>query len=267
VIRYLVESETLKFDIEQKNSKRGKHRFTPIFTATSSLEICKYYIEERKLKIKEQLTNLLATPLHFAAMYGNTKTCDYFLENNFFDIECRDVDGWTPLHYCVQNKDNLECVRLLVEKYNANIYALNYSFQSSVLYISCQKDENYEIVKYLLKRDLEKKKNGSSLSLIPNKHLWTPLHIASKCGNTNIIKLLLEEYNADLEAKTNLGYTPISVAKDITTCYLLFYKFYARIPTIPTQFVDIDDWKKRLFESFLPLQERRLRLIPLLLLL
>ena len=55
------------------------------------------------------------TPIHAAASYGHINIIEYLI-NNGGDINIQDNDGDTPLHHC----ENLEIIKLLINKYNAD---------------------------------------------------------------------------------------------------------------------------------------------------
>ncbi len=216
-------------------------KYTPLFFAARNgcLEICElitktnpYFLPSAHISPKSK-----SNPLHIAAVNGQREICDFFLQNDFFSIHSRDCDGWTPLHYAVQESKNLSLVQHLVENCNADINAVNTSFQSSVLYIACQKNENVDIVRYLCRR-------GANVNHA-NMYLWTPLHIASKQGNKDICEILLE-YGADKNFLNSKGQNPFSVSGDLKTCAFLGKGFDCDVmysTVIPT-------WKMDFFKKY-----------------
>jgi len=47
----------------------------------------------------------------------------------------------------------------------------------------------------------------------PNSYGWTPLHMAVRTGNLEMVRLLVEEFGADINAKSNWGGTPLFWSK------------------------------------------------------
>lgn len=260
IVKYLVSE--LGVGILYRVLKKTGH--TPIFVAASNgcLEICKYIHEKtgQYKTIQDQVT-----PLHIASFSGHIEICDFFLKNKIYSISERDSDGWTPLHYAVQCDKNLSLVKFLVEMWNADINALNYSFHSSVLYISSQVNKNFEIVEYLCKL-------GADVNHA-NKHLWAPLHIASKNGNIDVCRVLLC-YGADINAKTFNGCTPLYLSGSLETCMFLGNGYCADLENDDSGDGDgirgkkkiLPIWKTSFFEHYKSVQDKWKSLSMLLLL-
>jgi ankyrin repeat protein len=64
--------------------------------------------------------------------------------------------------------------------------------------------EHYDIAKLLLRK-------GARVDAIANNG-WTPLHVASSMGCTDMVQHLLEEFHADCMARDSRGWTPLFVA-------------------------------------------------------
>ncbi|CCD24568.1 Nas6p NDAI_0D02540 [Naumovozyma dairenensis CBS 421] len=79
--------------------------------------------------------------------------------------------------------------------------------------------QNEEIVTYLLSH-----MKDADVDTLKDDSLWTPIHIASSVGNSNILKQLIEGRNVDLNLQTVQGTTPIHLAvskKHLQICKFL----------------------------------------------
>ncbi|CAD8149198.1 unnamed protein product [Paramecium octaurelia] len=120
----------------------------------------------------------------------------------YIDINIKDYDDWTPLHFACQ-QNNLEIVEFLLNK-EANPRQLSLD-KKSPLHIASIKN-NYEICEMLINYGANLDEQDSDLN--------TPLHIASKYGNEKVCQILLEK-NANHESKNNQNLSPIELASDI----------------------------------------------------
>ncbi|CAD8154308.1 unnamed protein product [Paramecium pentaurelia] len=120
----------------------------------------------------------------------------------YIDINIKDLDDWTPLHFACQY-NNLEIVQYLL-KQEANPKSLSLD-KKSPLHIASIKN-TCEICELLINY-------GANLDEL-DSDLNTPLHIASKYGNDKVCQILLEK-NANHEQKNNQNLTPIELASDI----------------------------------------------------
>ena len=161
--------------------------------------------------------------LHIAAMHGHFRLCKVLLENYNFDIHGNDDDGKCVLHYAAENGD-LEFFQFLVEK-DSNVYRQT-TIGTNCLHIAARND-NFRLCKVLLenyKFDLHlKDENGwsvlhcaadnANLELFKylieqgsnvysrTKNDMNCLHVAALCGCLQICKILLENYNFDINFK------------------------------------------------------------------
>ncbi|PKL80027.1 MAG: hypothetical protein CVV27_01010 [Candidatus Melainabacteria bacterium HGW-Melainabacteria-1] len=104
----------------------------------------------------------------------------------------------TPLHEAVTS-NQIEIARLLLEK-GADVNINNYYDESPLLQISCETDP--KIVDLLLKHGA---KPNVNMSVFEGD---SPLHIATKCRNTEMAKLLLK-HGADPMIENGEGATPL----------------------------------------------------------
>jgi len=151
-------------------------------------------------------------PVHQAAENGDVKLMDLVL-NTSYDLNARDYNGWTPLHWAfIEGKT--EIVQLLItssKDFNIDLNARGNS-DWTVLHWACDYG-NTEIVQLLitsskdLNIDLNARDDGGR----------TALHWACFYGYTEIVQLMLknwEEFGLDIKAQDNQGKTPIDFVKE-----------------------------------------------------
>ncbi|HQP04294.1 MAG TPA: ankyrin repeat domain-containing protein [Bacteroidales bacterium] len=144
------------------------------------------------------------------------------------DVNVKDENGYTSLHFATANEDGLEIAKLLIEK-GADVNALTCKMKEpryrrvrllggderkkesySPLHFAVENNNGYEIVKLLIE-------NGANVNAKISKNVresagFTPLHIAIKCiGNSKIVKLLIDN-GADVNATTKTGETSLHIA-------------------------------------------------------
>ncbi|CAG9861443.1 unnamed protein product [Phyllotreta striolata] len=115
------------------------------------------------------------TPLHLAAAYDHAGRCVYYLLDHKADPAMKDNRGFTPLHYAIAG-GNVNGVQRLLEV----------------------EQKNQE------KNDVKKMLSKCSVDI-------TPLHLAAKLGNIDILKMIMP-YFTDVNIRTNQGITPLLLA-------------------------------------------------------
>jgi len=110
-------------------------------------------------------TNSWGANLHDAAREGNFEQVQCLVENGA-DVNSKDSDGWTPLHWFTY-KGNLKAVNYLATRRGADINSKN-EHGETPLHLVVRSKGTLEIVKYLII-------NGAD---VDSKALddWTPLH-------------------------------------------------------------------------------------------
>ena len=107
---------------------------------------------------------------------------------------------------------HLSICRLLIYK-GAHVEARNINGSTPLHYAA---DEGHvEIVRLLCDHgaDVEARTNGG----------WRPLHRASWNGHISVVKELIEERNAEINARMNGGITALSLARQSNKAVIAFY--------------------------------------------
>ena len=174
-------------------------------------------------------TNSGQNCLHFAARYGDERLCKILVENHNHDLNVRDYDGKTPLHYSAQS-GNYELFQYFV-KLKCNIYletnegenCLHFAAKSAKLNF-CKKileDYNFNIcaedklgkiaLHYSIGHDNLLRffiKMGSDINLKTKKG-ESFLHLAASNGRLHLCKKLVESYKFNVHMIDNSGKCPL----------------------------------------------------------
>ncbi|XP_067660126.1 putative ankyrin repeat protein RF_0381 [Haliotis asinina] len=180
------------------------------------------------------MNDLEQTILHVACQGGNIVIIKYLIKREIVDIDSRDVDGWTAVMHAAS--DGRKDVFDVLVKAGANLSLVN-SNNESILHLACV-EENVEIVKYLMKRDIVDINSqdingwtpimhavsgghkdvfdvfleaGADLSHVSHKK-ENILHLACDGGNTEIVKYLVKQDIVDLNSQDVNGWTPLMFA-------------------------------------------------------
>ncbi len=110
------------------------------------------------------------------------------------------VHGWTCLHFAADN-DHLAICRLLIDK-GAQVDAKSSGGWTPLHYAA---GRNVEIVRLLCDSgaDVEARNNDG----------WRPLHFAACYGHISVVKELVEERNAEINARDRGGETALTTAR------------------------------------------------------
>ena len=138
-----------------------------------------------------------------AVSHSNAVDSINLLENKEADVNCRNVNGCTPLHIAIMNQ-NTNLVKVLL-KYGADPNAKEYNDigEKTPLHYAVEKN-NYELAIMLLD-------NGANPTLGDKRGL-TVLHYAARFGFIEIVKLLLK-YGADINLRDSNGFNAAHWAK------------------------------------------------------
>jgi ankyrin repeat protein len=136
----------------------------------------------------------------FVVALNDTKIIKRFLENGA-DVNYTNPYGETALHIAVAN-GNFDIVKLLVEKYSANINAQTIK-NTTPLLIALQNDQE-NIANYILSRN-------PVLNVKEEEWGLTEIHHATLRGYSEIVKKLIEK-KVNLNEQDNDGYTALVYA-------------------------------------------------------
>ncbi|QQR49178.1 ankyrin repeat domain-containing protein [bacterium] len=118
------------------------------------------------------------TPLHFAAARGHL-ACVTVLLNAHANVNTQSDTGETPLHFAARY-NRLECVTLLLSHSNINELAINENGLTPLHHAAAQGHIN--CVKALVAKNIDTINVGE----------WTPLHAAVRYGHVACIEFLVE---------------------------------------------------------------------------
>ena len=152
-------------------------------------------------------------PLEEAAASGNLSIVQLLVKHGA-DLNHRDRDGWSPIHWAAE-EGHLEIVRLLLD-YGANSNAVS-SYGTSPLHCAAN-GGHVSIVSLLLERVSDPLKTTC--------HGWTPLHHAAFMGRSQVVQRLLEEQSVRSTAsqQDNHGWSVLHLAiqsRDVATVRIL----------------------------------------------
>ncbi|XP_012683118.1 receptor-interacting serine/threonine-protein kinase 4 [Clupea harengus] len=141
-----------------------------------------------------------ATPLHLATEKRLKGIAEVLLSRKTTNVNAKDEDQYTPLHFAAQNGDEV-LTRLLLER-GASINEADAQGRTPAQ-IACHHGQE-QVVRVLLSRGVDVHIRG--------KDDWTALHLAAWQGHLGIVKLLVKQAGADVDGQTTDGQTPLHLA-------------------------------------------------------
>ncbi|XP_076254649.1 uncharacterized protein LOC143192825 isoform X1 [Rhynchophorus ferrugineus] len=147
-------------------------------------------------KLKDNFDRL---PLHYAAAQGHFQ-CVFTLVGIGSPINDRDIEGCTPLLLASAYDHDAKCVEYLISHKADAKMTDNRGFSALHYAIACGNVEGVNLLLNIVQENVFKKEEG-----FPD---ITPLHLAAKLGNVDVLKSVLTKYN-DVNIQTNQGTTPL----------------------------------------------------------
>ena len=163
------------------------HRNTPlhIVCRNGHFQYMKLIIETSTVRVDPNLTNnKKQTALFLACEYGHRNIAAYLLTKAECNPNIQEVCGNSPLHIVSRNGD-LQCVKLVIETSTVRVDPnLTNRRKQTALFLACDYGHQ-NIAEYLLTK-VECNPNVQDI------HGNTPLHIASRNGHLQCMKLIIE---------------------------------------------------------------------------
>ncbi|XP_019750837.1 receptor-interacting serine/threonine-protein kinase 4 [Hippocampus comes] len=141
-----------------------------------------------------------STPLHMATEKHLKPLAELLLSRRSTNVNAKDEDQYTALHWAAQNGDE-PMTRLLLER-GAAINETDGQGRTPA-HIACQHGQE-NVVRVLLRY-------GANVR-IKGKDNWTPLHLAAWQGHLGILKLLVKQAGADINGQTTDGRAALHLA-------------------------------------------------------
>jgi ankyrin repeat protein len=179
--------------IEDKNGNLPIH----YVAKSGSVDVLKILVQNNALSFKSNSDK--KNPLHIAASNNKHKFIREYLEyeNNYavnnskyvHSVKALDNDKHSPLFQAIKS-GHTKCVELLVSSNSDDIDLSAQDINGNTIYHLCAKFNNHDSLSYLLNR---KEQKYLDPIYVKNGHEDTPLHLAAKHENLEIIKLISQK--------------------------------------------------------------------------
>ena len=181
-------------------------------------EVAKLLITKYKCPV-DCVNNRQQTPLHCACEGGHCNFVRMLVSEYKADLNARDKDNNAPLHTAASNGHSNVVVFFLDDLNFSPV--IKGSLDRNLLHQSCEQDNESLVIELI-------DKFGLSLLSTDNDGN-TPLHVASMCGSIKSIHVLLNEYQAPLFFRNNIGKSVVDVAKNDGVKGILLNPSHSRI--------------------------------------
>lgn len=169
----------------------------------------KSYIVEMMCDLYDQKLNQdneLRTPLHIAVQFNSRETVKSLIERNA-DVNAKDIDGFTPLHYA----NDISIAQILIEN-DANINARS-NDSATPLCLAAKRGNNL-LVGYLISC-------GARLK-IKTRNSWSIFHFAAMGGDVKTIRLIYKNFK-EISTIDRNGRSPLHYSAEQGDALSTFY--------------------------------------------
>jgi ankyrin repeat protein len=195
-------------DVEAQDSTKMRPLHVAVESAASqngnaaNLSIVRFLVTQARADVNAK-DGKGCTPLHHACRGPSSHNTDLirFLVGRGAATESGDTIGRTPLHVATLS-DNLCIVAHLIEKEGTTV-DLRDNYGNTSLYLAC-KSGYFAVARYLL--------NQQANADAENVRMLRPIHIACSNRRYDILRLLVERFDANVNATDKCGRTPLHKA-------------------------------------------------------
>lgn len=149
------------------------------------------------------------------------------------DIDEVNDDNWAPLHFAIRG-GNVDLIRYLIDERGADLDTVCASEEGQEVLHFTITDGNLGMVKYIAEN------GGETMMDAEGESDLRPLHLACLEGHSEIIRYLVEEHKADVNARDDDGWTSMHY-----TCLygnLETVRFLVEDYDAETDFAEVDGW-------------------------
>jgi len=194
----------------------GRYPLHLALQSNGSSEVIKSLLDadESKITVHKSTKYLGRLPIHIACdRHASVDVLQLLLEVDTSTVHKRSAVGHLPLHLAILNKASYQFVKVLIDADTAEDFRMSTIFQVSngmiPLHIACWNDSSDDIISLLLDKDCERVHYGTTRSqsyttidiIVRNSNFafekmmggMVALHIATKYGSSEVVKLLLEQ--------------------------------------------------------------------------
>ena len=205
LFQYLIQNGSDVYS-KTKNGRSCLH----IAAEEGHLRICRVLLENYNFDVHERDDDGLAV-LHNAALGGDLELFQYLIQNGS-DVYSKTKDGRSSLHLAAE-KGHLKICRVLLQNYNFDIHERDDSGWSALHHGAWSFD--LELFQYLIEK-------GSDIFVKTRKNR-SCLHLAALVGDLRICRVVLRNYNVDINARDDYGFTVLHSAAGSGHSELLQY--------------------------------------------
>lgn len=163
---------------------------------------------------QQHSNNDITTEIVRATQYGNLELCQKLIDSGRYDVNQRDRENVTLLHWASIN-NRLELVNYFISK-GAIVDAIGGDLQSTALHWATRQGHLPMIVLLM--------KYGSDPSLLDGDG-YNALHLAAQFGHTSIVAYFIAK-GQDIDAPDTNGMTPLMWSSFRNNSYVFSVKTY-----------------------------------------